>query len=254
MHVCVFSNLASADGLLSLYSLSLPYPLLCPPPLLSSLPLSRARALNEAGGQRQCAANWPSLPGAPAACNWSVQWGPTVQPPLHPALFHSNSQDAHCPPVCLSLVSSTRGHSIFTYTSNTLSSLSFFLYYSHATKSTQTFFWIACPTCHSMFLLINIYLLCLVSLSFYLSPLSLSVFFFFFARLSFPHLVPAFSHFPWLVPPSHSFSSLATVGFRQLLRSPIGQQPGKKQLPAPISLTMGPTVPALAKLHHTVLS
>lgn len=91
-------------------------------PLLSFLPLSRAWALNEAGGQRQCAANWPSLPGALAACDWSVQWGPTVQPPLHPALFHSNSQDARCSPVCLPLVSSTRGHSIFTYTPNTLSS------------------------------------------------------------------------------------------------------------------------------------
>ncbi len=246
MHVCLLK-----PGQCWWFTLSLPYP-----PPFSSFPLSRAPALNEAGGQRQCAANWPSLPGAPAACDWSVQWGPTVQPLLHPALFHSNSQDAHCPPVCLSLVSSTRGHSIFTYTPNTLSSLSFFLYYSHATKSPQTltFFWITRPTCPSMFLLINIYLLCLFFLSFYLSPLSPSVFFFFIARLSFPHLVPAFSHFPWLVPPSHSFSSLATVGFRQLLRSPIGQQPGKKQLPAPISLTMGPTVPALAKLHHTVLS
>lgn len=48
-----------------------------------------------------------------------------MQPPLHPALFHSNSQDAHCTPVCLSLVSSTRGHFIFNYTPNTLSS--FFL-------------------------------------------------------------------------------------------------------------------------------
>lgn len=28
----------------------------------------------------------------------------------------------------------------------------------------------------------------------------------------------------------------------------------KKQLPTPISLTMGPIVPALAKLYHTVLS
>lgn len=37
-----------------------------------------------------------------------------------------------------------------------------------------------------------------------MSPLSLSVSFS-IARLSFPHLVPAFSHFLWLVPPSHSF-------------------------------------------------
>lgn len=65
MHVCVFKNPASADGLLSL-SLSL---ILSSAPALSSFPLSRARALNEAGGQRQCAANWPSLPGAPAACD-----------------------------------------------------------------------------------------------------------------------------------------------------------------------------------------
>ncbi|TNN75999.1 hypothetical protein EYF80_013762 [Liparis tanakae] len=33
----------------------------------------------------------------------SVQRGPTVQPPLHPALFHSNSRDAHCTPACLCL-------------------------------------------------------------------------------------------------------------------------------------------------------
>lgn len=100
-----------------------------------------------------------------------------------------------------------------------------------------------------MFLLINVYLGCLIFFPkllcvscLLLSSFSVCVFIIFFiARLSFPHLVPAFSHFSWLVPPSHSFSSLATVGFGQLLRSPIGQQPGKKkQIPAPISLTKGP--------------
>lgn len=91
-----------------------------PPPLFS---LSRSWALNEAGGQWQCAANWPSLLGAQASCDWTIQWGPAVQPPLHPALFHSNSQDAHCSPVHLSLVSSTWGHCVFTYIASVLSSL-----------------------------------------------------------------------------------------------------------------------------------
>lgn len=70
---------------------------------------------------------------------------------------------------------------------------------------------------------------------------------FFTARFSFPHSVLAFSHFLWLVPPSHSFSSLATVGFGQLLRSPIGQQPEekkKKKTSSPYFSHNGPTSPS----------
>lgn len=106
--------------------------LLNPPPLF--FPSSRSWALNEAGGQQQCAANWPSLLGAQAACDWSVQWGPTVQPLLHSARFHSNSQDACCTPVCLSLVSSTWGHSVFSYITSVLSGFFLFLFYFNATK------------------------------------------------------------------------------------------------------------------------
>lgn len=163
---------------LMVYSLSLSLSLiLSSAPALSSFPLSRARALNEAGGQRQCAANWPSLPGAPAACDWSVQWGPTVQPPLHPSLFHSNRQDARCTPVCLSLVSSPWGHFIFTHIPSTLSSFIFILCHVHTTKGLDLL-WITCLTCHYMFLLLNIYLLCLRFSD--VSPLSLLVFFFYY--------------------------------------------------------------------------
>ena len=239
------------------YSLSLSLSLsliLSSAPSLSSLPLSRARALNEAGGQRQCAANWPSLPGAPAACDWSVQWGPTVQPPLQPSLFHSNRQDARCTPVCLSLVSSPRGHFIFTHIPSTLSSFIFISCHVHTTKGLDLL-WIACLTCHYMFLLLNIYLLC-PAIFWCVSSFTIGILF------SLPDL---YSHtlsqhsltFLGLCHP-HTLSSLATVGFGQLLRSPIGQQPEKKkkknQLPAPVSFTMGSAVPALAKLYHTVLS
>lgn len=144
-----------------------------------------------------------------------------MQPPLHPVLFHSSSQDAHCTPVCLSLVSTTSRSFYFHLYSQYFVQFSFFLvlFSWNRVLSLLTFLCITCPTCHSMFRFLNIYLLCLIFLSFYLSALSL---YFFIARLLLPHLFPAFSHFSWLVPPSHSFSSLATVGFRQLLRSPIG--------------------------------
>lgn len=49
-----------------------------------------------------------------------------MQPPLHPSLFHSNSQDARCTPVCLSLVSRTQGHFIFTYPPISLATLLLF--------------------------------------------------------------------------------------------------------------------------------
>lgn len=147
-----------------------------------------------------------------------------MQPLLHPTLFHSNSQDARCTPVGLSLVSSTRGRFIFTYTPNSLSSFRCSCaFFSLAVLESGYFLDHQSCMSYSVFVILlqTFIFRALILLSFYLSPLSLSIYFF-IARLSFPPFVPAFSHFSWHAPPSHSLSSLSTVGFGQLPWSPIG--------------------------------